>query len=296
MDAQRDAEVLDDGPQRVVGFVMQVAAADGVGSHVEAGGTLGRRALGFLDREIGCLYGEHGRHPQPFGRGAAVLQAPVVVRTADGGQQLGVVELLAEHLAPDGGVEHLRIDTVGVHVRQARLGPESLGAGLLVLLHAARRRLVELLRVHGIAAVLLGDRLALHAHACATVTHVADPGRTVGESGVDVVGPDVRRLHLVRVRVENAKTVAHACLPLANARATLTVNVPSRNCGEGCYGVRTRTAVPKARMCRHQNKHLVQIALGLVARVMSPSGGTLTAHDSKRPKRLPRALGFARSL
>ena len=57
MDAQGQAELLDDGPQRVVDLVMQIAAADGVGSDVEAGRALGGGALGFLDGEIWGLHG-----------------------------------------------------------------------------------------------------------------------------------------------------------------------------------------------------------------------------------------------
>ena len=209
VDAHRLAEGLNGGPQAFVGLVVQIASAHRVGAHVKGARAQLGGAPGLLDGEIRCLHRQHGGHAQALRGGGAVAEAPVVIGSADGGEQLKVAELLAEHLPADGGVEHLGIDPVAVHVAQPRGGAEAFGPGLLVLFHAARSGLQELLGVHGVAAVLLGNGLAFHHHAGAAAAQVAHPRRPVGEGRVDALPPDARRLHLVGVGVEHPKAVAH---------------------------------------------------------------------------------------
>ena len=213
VDAHRQAELLDGRPQRVVRFVVQIAPGDGIGAHVEAGGAQPGDAARFLHGEVRRLHRQHRRHAQPPRGMAAVFQAPVVVGAAHGRQQRRVLELAPKHLAADRGIEHLRVHAVFVHVADARARLEAFGAALFVLLHAARGGFEKLLRVHGVVAVLLGDRLAFHAHAGAPVAHVADARGAIGEDRIDVVRPDVRRLHLVRIGVDDAIAVAHGVLP-----------------------------------------------------------------------------------
>ena len=169
VNAHRFAEGLNGVPQAFVGLVMQVASADRIGAHVEGARAQLGRAPGFLDGKVRRLHGQHGRHAQALGSGGAVVEAPVVVGSADGGEQFQVTELLAEHLPADGGVEHLGINPVTVHVAQPRRRAEAFGPGLLMLFHAARCGLQELLGVHGVAAVLLGDGLAFDHHAGAAL-------------------------------------------------------------------------------------------------------------------------------
>ena len=169
VDAHRFAEGLDSGPQAFVGLVVQIAPAHRVGAHVEGARAQLGGAPGLLDGEVRCLHRQHGGHAQALRGGGAVVEAPVVVSSADGGEQFQVTELLAEHLPADGGVEHLGIDPVTVHVAEPRRRAEALGPRLLMLLHAARCGFQELLGVHGVAAVLLGDGLAFDHHAGAAL-------------------------------------------------------------------------------------------------------------------------------
>ena len=209
VDANRQPQFLDGAPERFVAFVMQVAAAHRIRPHVEAGRTFAGDPSRFFDGERWLLHRQHGRHAQPIRRNAAIRQAPVVVGATHRGQQFRVFELLAQNLAADGWIEHLRVNAVLIHVRQTRFWLEASGTALFVLLHAPCRGFQKLRRMHGIVAVLLGDRLFLHAHAGTAVAHVADARRPLHKGGIDVVHPDVGRLHLVGIGVDDAVAVTH---------------------------------------------------------------------------------------
>ena len=126
----------------------------------------GRGAPRFFDGEIDRLHRQHRRPAQAVGRRRAVLRAPVVVGAATGGQQLRIVELPTEQLAARRRIEHLGVDALLVHVGEARGGAEAGLAQALEALHAAPERGDELGRVEAVAALLVGERLALHHHAC----------------------------------------------------------------------------------------------------------------------------------
>ena len=210
VDAHGQSEVFDGCPDRVVVFVVQVAIRYGIGADVEPGGSVRGRSQGFLDGEISGLHREHGGPTQPLGGTATVFATPVVVGGAHGGEQFGVGELLAEDLPADGWIEDLDVDTVPVHVGEPRLWPKAGSARLLVFLHAFGGRLEELLGVHGVAAVLFGDRLPFDAHADPAVAHVVDARCPVGECRRDVVLPHAWGFHLVGVRVDYAMTQGYS--------------------------------------------------------------------------------------
>ena len=148
---------------------------------------------------------------------AAIAEAPVVVGGTHRSEQFRVDEFLAEDLPAHGGIEHLGVHSVAIHIRDPNLRPEALGSGLLVLFHAACGCLQELRRVHRVVAILFGDWLSLDAHADVTVAHVTDPRRSVGKRGIDVVRPHSRRFHLMCVCIQDAVPVAHR-IPLAFLR------------------------------------------------------------------------------
>src|SRR4029453_13129108 len=117
-----------------------------------------------------------------IGRGCAVLRAPVVVGATAGGEDLRIVELPPEQLPARRRIEHLDVDALLVHVGEARGGAEVCLAQAPEALHALPESGDELGRVEAVAALLVGERLALHHHGAAPVV-LADPPRPLPESG-----------------------------------------------------------------------------------------------------------------
>ena len=213
VDADRTTEALDLRPQREVVAVVQVPAGDRVRPHVEADRAQVGRPARLGDGALHVLQRQHRGPAQPTGCGGRILRAPVVVGQAAGGEQRGVLELAPEELAADGRVEDLDVDALAVHVGEPARRTEAGLARCLEALEAAHQRGDELRRVEGILA-FRRQRFPLDQVRAASGL---EPRRAIAEFRRNVAFPDVGRLHLMGVGVDDPAAVAHGTPPLRSS-------------------------------------------------------------------------------
>ena len=132
MEPDREIEVLGGSPERLVHRVVDRLVAV-VRVRPDEGGLeaeLFAHEAHLGDREIDILHRQHRHAEQPVRIGLAVIGEPAVIGTAHRGGELRIVDRAGEQ--PDARVKEGGIDTVGIHVRDARVRVEAAGLAVLV--------------------------------------------------------------------------------------------------------------------------------------------------------------------
>ena len=139
--ADRHAELLDGGPQRLHLRVVDVAAVDRVRvADDRHRAELAHRAPGLRDRAGHVVERHLGGELEARRLVLAVVVGPVVVRAGQRGGDRRVEVVVHEHLAPARAVEDRHVDALDVHGLDVRLGVVAARVRDLVVAVTARRR------------------------------------------------------------------------------------------------------------------------------------------------------------
>src|SRR5713101_5244720 len=197
---------------------MQDAAAVRIGTN-ETGAVsqlLGREAQ-FLHRAFDRLHRQHRRAEKPIRVRLAVIREPPVVRAASRGREFGVIHP-AEKQAKT-RIEERRVDSLGVHIRDARMGVEAAFAPLGVWHPVLDRAVARADRPKATETNLIFAAAPLNHVAFAIDTKTFGFGRThelgtsLAELRLDVSLPKVGGFEDVTVCVNTIISPGH-CAPL----------------------------------------------------------------------------------
>ena len=215
MEADRHAELLDGGPERLHLRVVNVPSVDRVRvADDRHRAEPAHRAPGLGDRAGHVVERDLGGELQARRLVLAVVVRPVVVRGGERGGDRRVEVVVHEHLAPARAVEHRHVDALDVH-----------GLDVRRRVVAARvRDLVVRRPLEGAPLEILADGGGVRALGHLPDLEIADldhrlirrvgrpapePGRELLERLGEIALPEAVGLHRVQIRVHDLEVVLH---------------------------------------------------------------------------------------
>ena len=174
------------------------------------------RAPGFPHRQRDVVGRQHSGALEPRRILLAEIVEPVVVGPADGLRQQRIHVGHGHDVQAGGGEQHRHVQALDVHGLELGLGIEPLGSREVD--HVLARDLLPLAdhaRIVGQGRAL-GPRLLAVQQQQVEITaarDVDDSRRVLLERRIDVVFPEVHRLHDVHVGVDDFQSVFHRSLP-----------------------------------------------------------------------------------
>ncbi len=215
VEADRDVQLLQGLPQGLELGIVDVASVDRVriadhGHRPQL--TDGPSRLGDRGRDV--LEGELRRELQPPGIVLAEVVGPGVVGVGEGGGHVGVQVVVHQDLTPPRSVEDRHVDAFDVHgldvrrrivaARMRDLVVRMTGEGAALEILADDRRARPLAHLADLDVADADDRLVGR-----VLRPAREPRRERLERRVEVLRPEVVRLHRVQVAVHHPESVLH---------------------------------------------------------------------------------------
>ena len=225
MESDGYVELLQRTPQRLARLVVQVLAVDRVrGTDDSHGAQLPDAPVRLVDRRRDVVHRDLGGELQPLRPALAIVVRPVVVGARERRRVVRREVVVHEDLPPARAVHDGDVDALDIHRRQGRVGieaapardlevwvPRAAPAPQLAAGRGGGRRLAmggnrQPLHLHTHDAV--GVALVLGAVAELLLLPAEEPRRARSMGPFEVAGPEIVRLHHVKVAVEDQIAVA----------------------------------------------------------------------------------------
>ena len=239
MDADRHAQILGRGPERIVVLVGMGLVGQRVGRHERALGPPSDGTLQLLRRGLARRQADVRDGNQPAARVRAEIDDPAVVGAGIGLGQ-GMVGHLGLPLQTDGGIDEGFGEMLPVEQFQPLLGVvaaerDAVGIGLLLDGVALLERAAHAAPAGQNVGVEVARTLPVEFQVVQPVRPGPDADRAIPEFGIDVAFPQVRGLVDVAVGVDGpvvgeARCLEHGSLP-AERRVRMENSVRVRNAG-----------------------------------------------------------------